>query len=77
MLTCGERAAHPMLERLLHGNLRDCVQATLEPVMVTLRLLPLLLEKADPEMHAFLVRASHEGPHAPHAPQARPRPHPQ
>ena len=62
MLTCGERAACPMLDRLLAGNLRDCVQATLEPVMATLRLLPPLLERADPEMHAFLRRASQEGP---------------
>ena len=30
--------------------------------MATLRLLPPLLERADPEMHAFLRRASQEGP---------------
>lgn len=26
MLTAGERAANPMVERLLHAHLRDCVQ---------------------------------------------------
>lgn len=38
-------------------------QSTLDPVMATLRLLPELLEKADPEMHAFLSRAAEQEGH--------------
>ena len=58
-MTQGERAgAHACLVALLRRHLRDATGAGLEPVLAQLEYLPPLIARADPELAAFLSKAS-------------------
>lgn len=58
LLVLGEDAAYVHLERLVQHHLRDCTRSNLSPVMNLLKLLPVLLARADPQLGAFIeVRA--------------------
>jgi len=59
LITQGERAgAHACLVALLRRQLRDATGTGLEPILAQLELLPLLIARADPELAAFLAKAS-------------------
>ncbi|KAK3252943.1 hypothetical protein CYMTET_37784 [Cymbomonas tetramitiformis] len=54
LLVLGEGVATRAVERLATHHLRDCTRPNLEPIMDTLRLMPVLISRADPEVHDFI-----------------------
>jgi len=58
LLTCGASRSGACLVALLRGHLRDCCGASLAPVLAQLELLQPLLARADPQLAAFLSKAT-------------------